>query len=359
MKFYEFSGWYIDDEFKTMSTYSTMPAKTIRLYGYYSFDVRERDIPLIKMASSFTDDSYENVVVTAEIQVNTGFNGLVLTLNYDKNALSFDHFDGPSDLNVALKDMQFDTTNTSDLSFDAFKFYFESATNNYETGLFLKLYFKVKPNTSDGTYNVTFTYDYHTDATYINNSGEVKYTLLDIKGAEIPIGQIDHWTEDLNDERRVEVTSETGKPINVVMEVELITERVDVANETIEVLVGRNMYMSSAYQIVLKQNDVIIEPDSTLIIKIKLTESEQKGKIKLCYVDDETGELVNVDFRTENGYIIFSTDKLNDYLIFASKAHARTLFNLGFPIILAIATMLYAYRIKQTNPKNKEEVQND
>ena len=353
-EFYVFSGWYLDPEFKNLSTYALMPSLELSLYGYYKFEIRERDVPIIQMNSSYLNNGYEDVLVTVNIVKNTGFNAFTLALDYDRSALQYDHFESSGGLS------QIYTTNLENESVDVLNFNYDSATNNYETGELLEIYFKVKPNTPNGNYDVTFTYDYHNGMTYITGQGEskeTKYSMVDIIGTVVPVGYIDYWENSLTEERKVEVRSETGKPINVVMEVELITEKVSYSTETIEKTVGKNMYMSSAYKITLKQNDVVIEPDTNLVIRIKLTSEEQKGKIKLCYVD-ENGELVDVECEIENGYIVFKTDKLHDYLIFTSKAHARTLFNLGFPIVLAIATMLYAFNLKKQN-KKKEEVQNE
>ena len=57
-----------------------------------------------------------------------------------------------------------------------FKFFFEQAENNYETGEFLILYFDVINTEKQGIYDIKFTYDYHHDATYKDSNGEIKYT---------------------------------------------------------------------------------------------------------------------------------------------------------------------------------------
>ena len=156
-QYYQFYGWYANENFTQASTYGTMPATDIRLYGYYSFDVREKDIPIISLENVEINDNLEDVVVTATILKNTGFNGLVLTLNYDRDALIFDHFEKAE----KLSEMQFDTTNTEDMSIENFKFYYEAAENNKETGDFLILYFKLKPGIEENTYKIWFEYEEH------------------------------------------------------------------------------------------------------------------------------------------------------------------------------------------------------
>ena len=355
---YQFYGWYLDDGFQTEASFATMPSHDVHMYGYYSFDIREGNIPIISLKDVTISDNLEDVVVVAKILKNTGFNGLVLTLKYDKNALVFDHFE-QLDL---LSSMQFDTTNTADLSVDNFKFYFESATNNYETGEFLKLYFKVKPNIASDIYKVGFDYDYHTDATYINNNGEIKYTMIEFYDGDVPVGEINHWVKDLGYERLVDVTSKDGKPINVYLDVELVTDYVELDEDVIKTEVGRDMFLSSAYKIRLMQNGVEIQPETTLTIKIKLTAKEQRGKTKFYYLNDDN-ELISYDFKIENGELVFTTDHLSNWVIFnnygGNTNPSNIFFNIGMPIILALATMLYALRLKQIITKTKKETHND
>ncbi|MBO7508375.1 MAG: InlB B-repeat-containing protein [Clostridia bacterium] len=357
-QYYEFLGWYLDESFETTLTFGTMPARNLRLYGYYSFDVRDRDIPIISLEDVELNDNLEDVVITAKILKNTGFNGLVLTLKYDKDVLTFDHFER---LDV-LSSMQFDTTNTADLSVDNFKFYFESATNNYELGSFLKLYFKIKPNVENGTHIVSFDYDYHTDATYINQDGEIKYTMIEFYDGEVPVGEINHWWKEFNSERKVDITSEDGKPINVYIEIELVTDEINLDEELIEEEVGRGMRISSAYKIRMMQNRKEIQPNTTLTIRIKLTETEQKGKTEFYYLNDDN-ELISHDFKIEDGELVFTTDHLSNWVIFNNyneNSHKSNLaFLIGMPIILTIATMLYALRLRQLNTKIKKEAHND
>jgi hypothetical protein len=253
--------------------------------------------------------------------------------------------------------MQFDTTNTADLSVDNFKFYFESATNNYENGYFLRLYFKIKPNVEEKTYYIGFDYDYHTDATFVDNAGEIKYTMIEFYNAEVPVGEIYHWAVEFGDSRIVDITSEDGKPINVYLKVDLVTDNIVLDEDLIRSQVGHGMYLSSAYQIRLNQNRKEIQPNTTLTIKIKLTDNEQKGKIKFYYLNDNN-ELSSHEFKVENGYLVFKTNHLSNWVIFNNYSensyNPNMAFLVGMPIILAIATMLYALRLKQMNKKDKK-----
>lgn len=367
-QYYEFFGWYADENFSTASPYALMPSKNIRLYGYYQFDVRESNIPIISLEDVEIDKN-NNVVVTAKILKNSGFNGMILTLNYDREALVFEGFEKAS----VLSAMQFDTTNTEDLSIENFKFYYEAAENNYEIGEFLRLYFKVKDGVDDGTYNIWFDYDFHTDATYVTPDKEIKYTMLEFYNGEVPVGLIYHWNSNLSTERGVDVTSEDGKPINVYLEVELVTSDVYIDESLIKTKVGDGMYLSSAYSIKLIQNNREIQPNTTLRIKIKLTEKEQKSNIKFYYLNDNF-ELVSYDFEIENGELVFTTDHLSNWVIFSdygvnggSQGNPDAIFGsrgnavimIAMPLLLAIATMLYALRLRQKLTRIKKEAHND
>ena len=72
--------------------------------------------------------------------------------------------------------LQFDTTNTeSGLDVEEFKFYYEYSENTYETGVFLKLKFRLLSDAETGLYGVTFTLKNNNDATYrISNSSDIK-----------------------------------------------------------------------------------------------------------------------------------------------------------------------------------------
>lgn len=370
-QYYQFYGWYADRNFTTVSTYGTMPSKNISLYGYYSFDVRDKDIPIISLENVDIKDNLEDVVVTAKILKNTGFNGLVLTLKYDREAFVFDHFEKAE----VLSSMQFDTTNTEDMGIDNFKFYYEAAENNNETGDFLILYFKLKPGIEENTYKIWFEYDYHTDATYVTTEKELKYTMIEFIDGEVPVGEIDHWVQNLAGDRFVDVSSATGKPINVYLEVELVTSQITIDEDLIKSQVGSDMYLSSAYQIRLMQNKREIQPNTTLTIRIKLTENEQKGNIKFYYLNDNY-ELVSYDFKIENGeLLVFATDHLSNWVIFSDYvkggnngynnpnlifgSRGNAVYLMGMPLLLAIATMLYALRLRQKITKLKKEAHND
>lgn len=357
-QYYEFFGWYEDKYFSTTSNYVLMPAKDIRLYGYYSFDVRTNNIPIITLNN--VEITGNEVVITAELLKNTGLNGLILTLNYDRDVLEFNSFENLEALSI----MQFDTTNLQNIQSENFKFYYEFSENIYNTGNFLKLYFTLKQDIDNGIYNVWFDYDYHSDATYITTNHEIKYTMVEFQSAYVPVGAINHWNATIEPDREIDVTSEDPKPINTVLEINLVTERIRISDELVEAEVGKGMYLSSAYDIKLLLNGEEIEPDTVLTIKVKLTETEKNSNLKFYYLSDGNN-LTNYDFEIKGDYLVFKTDHLSNWLVFSDynkyvgkdsivikKRNAMKL--IGYPLILASVTMIYSIRLKQLSNKKKE-----
>ena len=354
-QYYEFFGWYEDDGFQVPLSFGTMPARDVKLYGQFVFEVRERIVPRISLEAEYTDNDQQHLTVTASIlEGNPGLNTMVLTLKYD-SVLTLVGF-----RNLDLLDMTFGHTDISELSSDNFKFSYDSTVNQSTHGDFLELYFVVDEDAPHDVYNVTFDYDFHKDATYVNSNNEVKYTKLEILSADVPVGLINHWNESVGLFREVDITSQDGKPTNVYLTVELVTEEVDMTEDDICQNVGSNMYISSAYSIKLMQNRREIQPNSTLVIRIKLTEVEKRSKLQFYHLGDD-GKLTSQEFTIENGYLVFKIDHLSNWVIFSSYSSqtAKVLFLVGMPIILAIATMLYAFRLKQKRNQNKKEAQND
>lgn len=361
-QYYQFFGWYIDSDFTKTLNFAKMPAHNTRLYARYSYEVRENNIPLIILETEELDT--DSVVVTASLVRNTGINGMVLTLDYDLSVLRLRDFNADG----VLSSMIFDYTNIEKINEPNFKFIYEHSENNYDTGVFLTLYFDIIDRSQTGIYNVTFTYDYHTDATYKNIDGEIKYTKLEIVGAEVPIGEINHWFVELSDERSIDVTSRDGKPVNVTLSVELVTEKINIEKETVKEVVGKKFYLQSGYAIKLMQNGVEIEPNTNLTIKIKLTANERKcKKLKFYYYNDDK-ELEEHEFKVENNELIFETDHLSDWLIFGDynknkgfESDSKVVVLIMYPILLAITTMSYAFiqkgkitKLKNAKNLNKE-----
>ena len=337
-----------------------MPASDLRLYSYYKLDIREVNIPKVTLNLNRIEN--QNAYVDCFITFNPGFNGMVLSPKYNHNVLKLVGFE-QGDI---LSTMQFDTTNTQEYSIEDFKFYYESNVNNFETGLFLTLKFEILTDLEEQSYPVTFTYTPFRDATYINNDDEISYTLIEIVSTSVSVGLKYHWNETVinTDNVEIDVTSENGKPLDVLLEVKLVNEEVTLSRKTIYETIGRNMKASSVYSIKLLQNDVEIEPNTVLRIKINLIKEELESKnIKFGYINNEN-ELIEHDFNIELGDLVFTTDHLSNWIIFVDTSTttgsaSKITIMILLPSLLAVATMQYVLIIRAKNKKLLLKKEND
>jgi hypothetical protein len=249
----------------------------------------------------------EYVYVAVDVTQNPSLSGLVLTLDYDKNALTFEGFERGQ----AFDTLQFDYTNT-DKGYlaDPFRFYWEHTVNTLDTGRLLVLKFRINKNVEGGLYSVTMTYEPTTDAIYINELGEISYTKLNIIGVKIPIGEIYYWNEEIEDIVDIEVECPEGMPADTVLRIEVVTAEIDISKEQIKEQIESDMEIKSVYTVELLQNDVKIQPNGTITIKIKLTDTQKLcSELRVYHVDDNNSMRL-YESRVEDGYIIFDTDHL-------------------------------------------------
>ena len=220
------------------------------------------------------------------------------------------------------------------------------------------MYFKIKPDAKKGEYEIGFTYNQYQDATYFDKSLDLKYTKININNANVLVGVINHWNEELDNGRYFDITSSDGKPVNVYVNINSVLNKINLTEEEI-FKAGKNMKASSAYQIKMMQNGIEINPDTNLTIKIKLTSDEMNSQIGF-YKLNQNNELEEIEYSIEDGFIIFSTNNLSDsFVIFTnSKTNKRkrfTLFNIGLPIALSISTLFYAFILRRKSKNKKKE----
>jgi hypothetical protein len=276
------------------------------------FNIREDSVPEIELSLDRIEGEYAYVNVT--VVQNPSLSGLLLTLDYDKTAMTFVGFERGS----AFQSLQFDHTDTAQgYEADPFRFYFEHSSNTSETGLILVLKFKVKEEALDGVYSVTMTYDPNTDATFINEDGSLWYTMLKIKGAQIPVGEIYHWNEEIDGAGEGDVFVECleGMPADTVLEIKLATANLNISVAQVQTEFGEGKELKAAYSVALLRNGVAVQPNGTLTVKIKLTQAQMMcSELFIVHVSD-TGEFTLYDSRVEDGYIVFETDHLSHWAI--------------------------------------------
>ena len=359
---YVFSGWFKDDKCTIPFTENFMPAENISLYGYFVYDIRTTSIPKIQL--SMIENNNNTVTVNANMVINTGFNGMVLTLDYDRTALEFTGYEKKA----AFSSLQFDTTNIDTeegYNVDDFKFYYEHTENTYETGLFLVLTFKIKDNSAVGVYNVTFTLG-NTDATYINGTNGIRYTEIEIIGTQISIGKIYQWERSTEDDADITVTSEEGMPADTTLKVSLVPEsKHGIDSKTVEEIAGEDLELKAVYDLqlirIFGDVETVIDPDGTLSVEIKLTPGQQKSnKLELYYVNDN-GEMVSYEYERDGNGIRFETAHLGRWAIVGEKPTATGRLSdaavtlITMPILLAIVTMGYALILLGKRKKEKEK----
>lgn len=305
-----FDGWYTDEALTQKISSIQMTAENLTLYGAMKFNIRENPTPEITLSVDRMENEY--VYVAVDVTQNPSLSGLVLTLDYDKNALTFEGFERGE----AFDTLQFDYTNT-DKGYlaDPFRFYWEHTVNTLDTGRLLVLKFRINKNVEGGLYSVTMTYEPTTDAIYINELGEISYTKLNIIGVKIPIGEIYYWNEEIEDIVDIEVECPEGMPADTVLRIEVVTAEIDISKEQIKEQIESDMEIKSVYTVELLQNNVKIQPNGTITIKIKLTDTQKLcSELRVYHVDDNNS-MTLYESRVEDGYIIFDTDHLSYWAI--------------------------------------------
>lgn len=351
---YTFVGWFVDEQFTQPLGALSMPSHDMRVYGYMRYNVRVVDVPKIRLTYEQINDN--EVQVDVRMVYNPGINGLVLTLDYDRDSVSLAGYTR----GTALSDMEFATSNPQ-LGLDQpdFKFWWNSASNSTQEGLMLSMVFDVR-SSQNGIYPVSFTYDETKDATYHNVYGEIWYTKLDIVGTSIPVGEKYHWNEPVGD-TTIDVTSVDGKPLDVELQVKIAD--VDVAQSSLDRLQSQNMEIKNMYSINLVRDGEVITSDTDLRVAIGLTQAEMESQNLSLYYVDTDGNLVQYDFSREEDAAVFSMRNI-EYWVFVGDAPKtvvdnswtpETIRSVLLPSLLSVVTMAYALLLlAQINKKNKE-----
>ena len=318
-KNYVFDGWYTDEDLTARVSSMQMPAENLVLYGQMKFNVRENPIPEITLAVDRIEQDY--VYVTVDVTKNPSISGLVLTLNYDRAALTFEGFERGDAFSI----LQFDHTNTDrGYAADPFRFYWEHSSNTLETGRLLTLKFKINENAADGVYDITMTYDPTVDAVYIDENGKISYTKLNIIGAKLPLGEIYYWNEKIVNVADVVVECHEGMPVDTELRIEVATASLNISNEVIKALIGSNMELKAAYTVELVRNNVKVQPKGTITVRIKLTDAQLLCSDLRVYYVDKDKNMFFYESTVEDGYIVFETDHLSNWAIIGNVLDAPT-----------------------------------
>ena len=310
-----FQGWYTDEEMTQQVSTMYMPAHDIVLYGHMKFNIRENPIPEITLA--VTETTTEYVYVAVDVTQNPSLSGLVLTLDYDRSALTFEGFERGE----AFGALQFDYTNTEQgYTADPFRFYWEHTVNTMDTGRLLVLKFKINHEVQGGIYGVTMTYEPTTDAVFIDENGNLSYTMLNIIGARIPLGEIYYWNEEISNAADIAVECPAGMPSDTILKIDIATAELNITRDHIYDVVAPNMEIKAAYSIKLIRNGIEVEPDGFITVKIKLTDAQKMCSDLRIYHIDDNNTMTLYESVVQDGYIIFRTDHLSHWAIVGNVA---------------------------------------
>ena len=305
-----FQGWYTDEEMTQQVSMMYMPAHDIVLYGHMKFNIRENPIPEITLY--VTETTTEYVYVAVDVTQNPSLSGLVLTLDYDRSALTFEGFERGE----AFGALQFDYTHSEQsYTADPFRFYWEHTENTMDTGRLLVLKFKIHHEVQGGIYGVTMTYEPTTDAVFIDGHGNLSYTMLNIIGARIPIGEIYYWNEELPNAADIAVECPAGMPVDTILKIDVATAELNISSDHIYEVVAPNMELKAAYTISLLRNGIEVEPDGFVTVRIKLTDAQKMCSDLRIYHIDDNNTMTLYESVVQDGYIIFRTDHLSYWAI--------------------------------------------
>lgn len=321
---YTFYGWFTDPDCTKRLISPLMPAKDVKLYGYFKYNIRETDIPAIQLVyrDTVTNGELEDIAyVDVYITKNFGLSSLMITLSeYDTENFTFCGFEKGE----IFKQMSFFTTNYENGVYpENFNFSWNNSNiNSYEMGLLLVLKFKVRTGASPGAYEVVMTGN-NQNTTYVKDS-EIWYSNVEFINTKIPIGRRNHWIEPTTtSDVTIEVASETYVPYNVelVVKIEKIENIID--NDTLESVLADNSMVYSLFDIYFQQNATKLTHEQftqlfgerNVVVKIKLTAMQLACKRLDIYYVDDGGGLTLYESKIEDGYLIFETNHFSHWAL--------------------------------------------
>ena len=328
---YVFSGWFLDEKFTQRLTSPKMAPNADHvwnLYGYYKYNVREENVPEITL--SVVDRTDNLVTVDAEFSVNMGVAAMSMDLDYDRENLTFKGFKLgsvfansvfvylPND-GITLGEDGFYRGADSVLAAQPFRFTFNNGlTNVTDLGLILRLQFEVSADAPNGVYTVSFSYDKSKDAYFFDKDGNAVLTMLDVVAAQILQGVKTEWSESVEGDSSVTVG--VSSSVGMEMHTELVVTNVSdsISGDDVASVVGSSREVKGAYALALMQDNVVVQPNGVLQVRIRLA-SEVLGSELTLYAVGDNGNLVECEAEVVDGELVFSTETLGTFVIVGNK----------------------------------------
>lgn len=348
---YTFVGWFTDEACKQKVHSTLMPAHELSLYGYMKYNIREENIP--EMVLSVAEWEGNTITIEAALTVNTGIAAMNLELDYDRTNLTFKGFQRGTAFSGALgftnggqielgDDGYYRETTAGALSAQHFIFNFEnSVDNSTECAMVLRMQFEIAAQAPAAVYEVTFKYDQSKDVSYINDAGELWYTVVDIVGAKIAKGEKDHWNEPAEGDPSVtvDVKSPVGLPVQTELVVHDVSSTSPLSPEYLANFLKSNQQIKNSYQISLEQDGVTVKPSNTLEVKIKLKDAVRNGETLALYLVSGD-EFVFCQSSVVGDELVFSTDKLGTFAIVGSVPSTSNGDNGGGSLLWLIIVLI-------------------
>ncbi|MBO5867083.1 MAG: hypothetical protein J6Q55_03430, partial [Clostridia bacterium] len=176
--------------------------------------------------------------------------------------------------------------------------------------------------TNAGIYNAVATFAYDT-ANY--------NTIADMTATLTINRDVQSYVNPETNKQDVIVSSNEGIDPTKDLVVELVEK--EVSDEAYDEFLQDNQKVAVAYDIKLLQNNISVQPDGTITIKILIPQELKNRDFEIFHIHD--GKKVAVEYRIEGDYAVFETNKLSEFMF---------VYNMGsilwLVIVLAVIVLM-------------------
>ena len=146
------------------------------------------------------------------------------------------------------------------------------------------------------------------------------------------------------------IESDNGLDPNLELVVGEITTK-----ESVNKVIKKNEVIVKAYEVTLKSDGVVVQPDGTLTVKLLLPETLRGKKFRI--ISSENGEnLQETEYTIEGDYVVFTTDRIAEFSFVSERDDASSLLWLIIllSILLLLEILLAIYKINKDRKDNRE-----
>ena len=146
------------------------------------------------------------------------------------------------------------------------------------------------------------------------------------------------------------IESDNGLDPNLELVVEEITTK-----ESVNKVIKKNEVIEKAYEVTLKSDGVVVQPDGTLTVKLLLPETLRGKEFRI--ISSENGEnLQETEYTIEGDYVVFTTDRIAEFSFVSERDDASSLLWLIIllSILLLLEILLAIYKINKDRKDNRK-----